>query len=245
MSDAVPGPTHAAGAPTSSVMSKRRRLIAVGVVALCVTPALLAPATTGLVEGSMGAAVEGAIKAAILFLPALLLAALFLPIAIDPGTRMGRRLRTFGPVLLLVFVQGMWWILSKPPLGGGSREGLARIHASSDLRYLASLQEVHFADHGVYAGSLDDLAFAGYQRSDVRLEAVPTGWTATVEVILDPDVSCAMYAGEGVQPLPTKSGFVPLRPGVLYCEPAPPLLGWGRAGALLRAYYEALERRLA
>lgn len=66
----------------------------------------------------------------------------------------------------------------------------------SDLKNLASQQEIYFADHASYSADPVALAFVHSDGVRVVVEASEEGWAAwSTHDVLDSDEGCAMYHG--------------------------------------------------
>jgi hypothetical protein len=219
-----------------------RRLLATACAVLVALPVLLGPFVMGVAEGSMAAAIGGGFEAAVVFWPCLVLVLGFLPYALDPSARLGRRIRRVDTIMLMVLVQLVWWVATAPLLGGASRARAYAAAMRSDLRNLASQQEIYYSDEAAYSAEPSQLAFTNSNGVLVSIEAGRSGWTAASEHEADAELSCTMYWGDAT-PLPTKGGRVPERPAEILCEPLPAFDGWGPVGDFLRSYHGALERR--
>jgi type IV pilus assembly protein PilA len=85
----------------------------------------------------------------------------------------------------------------------------------SDLRNMASAQEAYFADHMVYAETMDELDFHGSKSVSFELRADATGWAARSSHELDEDYRCALFIGTSVEPYSPA-----VEEGKINCTPA-------------------------
>ena len=86
----------------------------------------------------------------------------------------------------------------------------------SDLRNLATWEEIHFADHRVYTSSFEDLEFVHSEGVAIVLIASQAGWTAwATHVALGPSEGCAVYYSDA--PLPAFDDVEPSVAGKITC----------------------------
>jgi hypothetical protein len=89
----------------------------------------------------------------------------------------------------------------------------------SDLRHLASFQEVYYGDVYTYADDLSLLAFAASSGVAIGIsEATASGWAAVVTHEGLPGRGCAVHYGS-VEPIRTPRGQVVERAGEIVCDP--------------------------
>lgn len=85
-----------------------------------------------------------------------------------------------------------------------SKERAVTAMLMADLRYLATLQEIYWNDHGTYSASPQDLGFAGSDGVVVALSATAQGWTASADHGGTPE-TCAYFIGT-ITPRPPAVG---------------------------------------
>ena len=86
----------------------------------------------------------------------------------------------------------------------------------SDLKHLASQEEIYYADQYAYASSFEDLDFAQSHGVTIALYSSQTGWTAwATHAALGPSEGCALYYGDAVTP--TVAELEPSGPGEMAC----------------------------
>lgn len=126
------------------------------------------------------------------------------------GRRMGlarAALCTFGLCILAAALM--------PPISCG-REHAYVSAIKSDLKHLASQEEIYYADHHVYTSSIEDLGFAQSQGVRIVLYASQTGWSAwATHAALDPSEGCALYYGDVLTP--ASAEVDPSVPGEMAC----------------------------
>lgn len=198
----------------------RRRLRIWGLIAMLVAvPAvwsvLAAGAAFTLVEGPL-AGVSVALRRGLLWSPvgavgllglAMVMAAGAPRPTLEPGL-MGRVARYPGLTVLAclggLLVVGAFSAMSL--CGCTTRAKAYQAAMKSDLKNLASVQELHRADHGAYGGDLDALEFDPSSGVEVRLYAWPDRWTARATHVALPEASCVMHVGSVSTPPSTLGG---------------------------------------
>ena len=115
--------------------------------------------------------------------------------------------RRFGLVrtLTVVLLTAPVWLYSLPPVSCGCFGPAFRRCTSapyylaatkSDLKNLASQQEIYFADHGTYSYDPDALGFVTSPGVETTIVASVTGWAARAHHVATPERSCAIYVGD-------------------------------------------------
>jgi len=220
-----------------------QRPLAAVVVVLGMAPVPLGALVMGVVEGSVRATIGGAVEAAIIFAPSLVLAAGFVPLALGSTASFGQRIRQVDVVVLLGLLQTLAWALSVPATSGYDYRKGAQAALRSDLANLLTRQDMYAADNGAYTTDREAIGFVATEGVEVRLAAGPGGWSAVAEHVLDDDYSCALFSGDPTDTVPTRHGRVPPEPRELFCQPLPPFTALGPVGGALRAFYDGLEDR--
>lgn len=96
---------------------------------------------------------------------------------------------------------------------------------TSDIRNLASLEEIFFSDTYRYSADVREIGFAASPNVAVRLTADPEGmwWSAAVDWLPDRRHSCAIYyggvrSGTPVLATATMAGAIPRQSGEIFCD---------------------------
>ena len=85
----------------------------------------------------------------------------------------------------------------------------------SDLKNLASQQEIYYSDAYSYTTTTADLAFTNSDGVTVTITASTSGWTGTAtHAALGTAEGCAMYYGTATAPT---SPTTPTQPGEVAC----------------------------
>ena len=119
-------------------------------------------------------------------------------------------------LLLVTLIIGVLATIAIPRLTA-ARDRAFVATMQSDLRNLATRQEIHYADNLTYADDLDDLTFDSSERVTITLVAgTATGWsaTATHDAFEDDDDGCSVYFGDAAA---TDLGD-PEAPGEIACS---------------------------
>jgi hypothetical protein len=116
------------------------------------------------------------------------------------------------------------WSLPPQPCGcirplfvrcSGGREGAYRAAMKSDLKNLASQEEIHFSDVGSYSSDLDEIQFVASNGVSVTVVMSVDGWGASsTHAALGDGSSCALYVGK--EP-PPGMGLQKRMPGEIVC----------------------------
>ena len=142
------------------------------------------------------------------------------PKPLDFGVLAALIVRRFGlvrsSVTALVLV--MMAIAVMPPTFGCSRESAYRAAMKSDLRNLASQEEIYYSDHNAYTSSAKDLAFTHSQGVKITVYATQKGWAAwATHAALGSSQGCAIYFGESPVSQEMIGEVTPTQPGVMVC----------------------------
>jgi prepilin-type N-terminal cleavage/methylation domain-containing protein len=98
-------------------------------------------------------------------------------------------------LLIVVVIIGILAAIAIPKFSA-TREKAFIAAAKADLRNLASLQEVYYNSHYLFASDLTDVGFTNSEGITVTVaEATNAGWAASAVHAGLPSESCAMYHG--------------------------------------------------
>jgi prepilin-type N-terminal cleavage/methylation domain-containing protein len=117
-------------------------------------------------------------------------------------------------LLIVVVIIGILAAIAIPKFSA-TREKAYFAAMKSDLKNLASQQEIYYADNYSYTTSTTDLAFVQSQGVLVAMTATTSGWSATAyHTALGTTLGCAIYYGSATAPTaPT----TPSQAGELAC----------------------------
>ncbi len=117
-------------------------------------------------------------------------------------------------LLIVVVIIGILAAIAIPKFSA-TREKAYFAAMKSDLKNLASQQEIYYADNYSYTNSTTDLSFVQSQGVLVAITATTSGWTATAyHTALGTSLGCAIYYGSATAPAaPT----TPSQAGELAC----------------------------
>ena len=116
--------------------------------------------------------------------------------------------RTFGLCILAVTLMG--------PICSLGKEKAYFAAMKSDLKNLASQEEIYYADQYAYASSFEDLGFVQSYGVTIVLYSSQTAWTAlATHAALGPSEGCALYYGDALTP--TFAQVQPSAPGEIAC----------------------------
>ena len=88
----------------------------------------------------------------------------------------------------------------------------------SDLKNLASHEEIYYSDHYAYTSSATDLAFTSSDGVEITVYATQKGWAAwATHAALGPSQGCAIYYGESPVSREMIGEVTPTHPGVIVC----------------------------
>ena len=121
----------------------------------------------------------------------------------EPGA-----IQTFGSCMLALGLSG--------PLCSHGREYAYLAAMKSDLKNLASQEEIYYTDQYGYTSSFEDLGFVQSEGVTVVLYSSQTGWMAwATHAGLGPSEGCALYYSDAVTP--TFAEVQPSAPGEMAC----------------------------
>lgn len=113
-------------------------------------------------------------------------------VALYVTRRMSLRRSALCAVGLLVLA-----VVMTPPICSGGREHAYAAAIKSDLKNLASQEEIYYAEHHAYTSSFPDLEFVHSDGVSIVLYASPTGWMAwATHVALEPSQGCVLSYGD-------------------------------------------------
>ena len=120
-------------------------------------------------------------------------------------------------LLIVVVIIGILAAIAIPKFSA-TREKAYFAAMKSDLKNLASQQEIYYADAYAYTNLTTDLAFTMSTGVTVNIAATSSGWDATAtHQALGTSEGCALYYGTVASP-PT-SPVAPSQPGEVACTP--------------------------
>jgi hypothetical protein len=109
--------------------------------------------------------------------------------------------------------------LATPACGCTTRAAAYGVAIKSDLKNLATQQEIHFGSHGTYS---EDVAALGFELSDgvgMEVRANEHGWSARAShVMLDGERGCALLVGDPPEVLRTGGQQLPTGPDEMVCD---------------------------
>ena len=113
-------------------------------------------------------------------------------------------------LLIVVVIIGILAAIAIPKFSA-TREKAYFAAMKSDLKNLASQQEIYYADNYSYTVSTTDLSFVQSQGVLVAITATTSGWSATAyHTALGTALGCAIYYGSATAPTapttPTQAG---------------------------------------
>jgi prepilin-type N-terminal cleavage/methylation domain-containing protein len=119
-------------------------------------------------------------------------------------------------LLIVVVIIGILAAIAIPKFSA-TREKAYFAAMKSDLKNLASQQEIYYADNYAYTSSTTDLAFTNSEGVNVTLSSVSTsGWAASAtHSALGGSEGCAIYYGTATAP--TVGSATPSAPGEVAC----------------------------
>jgi type II secretion system protein G len=117
-------------------------------------------------------------------------------------------------LLIVVVIIGILAAIAIPKFSA-TREKAYFAAMKSDVKNLASQQEIYYADNYAYTTSTVDLAFVESEGVNVAMTASTSGWSATAtHDALGAAAGCAIYYGTATAPTtPT----TPSAPGEVAC----------------------------
>jgi prepilin-type N-terminal cleavage/methylation domain-containing protein len=120
-------------------------------------------------------------------------------------------------LLIVVVIIGILAAIAIPKFSA-TREKAYFAAMKSDLKNLASQQEIYYADGYEYSTSIDDLGFVESEGVTVTIASsnVSSGWSATAyHTALGTGVGCAIYYGSGTAA--PAAPAAPTAPGEIAC----------------------------
>jgi prepilin-type N-terminal cleavage/methylation domain-containing protein len=120
-------------------------------------------------------------------------------------------------LLIVVVIIGILAAIAIPKFSA-TREKAYFAAMKSDLKNLASQQEIYYSDNYAYSSSVGDLGFVNSDGSIVSISAVSSsGWAATAyHAALGTAEGCAIFYGTATAPT---SPTTPSQPGEIACIP--------------------------
>ena len=117
-------------------------------------------------------------------------------------------------LLIVVVIIGILAAIAIPKFSA-TREKAYFAAMKSDLKNLASQQEIYYSDAYSYTTTTADLAFTNSDGVTVTITASTSGWTGTAtHAALGTAEGCAMYYGTATAPT---SPTTPTQPGEVAC----------------------------
>ncbi len=117
-------------------------------------------------------------------------------------------------LLIVVVIIGILAAIAIPKFSA-TREKAYFAAMKSDLKNLASQQEIYYADSYSYTNSTTDLSFVQSQGVLVAITATTSGWSATAyHTALGSALGCAIYYGSATAPA---APIAPSQAGELLC----------------------------
>jgi len=124
-----------------------------------------------------------------------------------------------GPILTAFVLFVGVGILAVPACGCSTREKAYQAAMKSDLKNLASQQEIYFSDYGRYSTEPEALGFVNSDGVHVQIVLGGDGWAATtIHDALGTREGCAIYVGTSAPDVLTGGGLRPERPGEPLCD---------------------------
>ena len=118
-------------------------------------------------------------------------------------------------LLIVVVIIGILAAIAIPKFSA-TREKAYFAAMKSDLKNLASQEEIYYADHYSYSQSTTDLAFTNSEGVTVTIAASSSGWSASAtHSALGGSEGCAIYYGTATAP--TVGTATPSAPGEVAC----------------------------
>lgn len=118
-------------------------------------------------------------------------------------------------LLIVVVIIGILAAIAIPKFSA-TREKAYFAAMKSDLKNLASQQEIYYADNYAYTTSTSELAFTNSEGVTVAIGASTSGWDASVtHSALGTAEGCAIYYGTATAP--TVGSTTPSAPGKVAC----------------------------
>jgi prepilin-type N-terminal cleavage/methylation domain-containing protein len=119
-------------------------------------------------------------------------------------------------LLIVVVIIGILAAIAIPKFSA-TREKAYFAAMKSDLKNLASQEEIYYADNYSYTNSTVDMAFTNSEGVFVTIAANTSGWDASAtHAALGATEGCAIYYGAGGS-APTVGTATPSAPGEMAC----------------------------
>ena len=119
-------------------------------------------------------------------------------------------------LLIVVVIIGILAAIAIPKFSA-TREKAYFAAMKSDIKNLASQQEIYYADNYTYTTSTAALAFTNSEGVAVTIQAGTSGWAAqATHSALGSGQGCSIYYGQGVAPTAVGSA-TPSLPGEVAC----------------------------
>jgi type IV pilus assembly protein PilA len=117
-------------------------------------------------------------------------------------------------LLIVVVIIGILAAIAIPKFSA-TREKAYFAAMKSDLKNLASQEEIYYADHYSYTSSASDLTFVSSEGVTVGIASSSSGWSATAtHSALGSSKGCAVYYGTATAPT---APATPTSPGAVAC----------------------------
>jgi prepilin-type N-terminal cleavage/methylation domain-containing protein len=118
-------------------------------------------------------------------------------------------------LLIVVVIIGILAAIAIPKFSA-TREKAYFAAMKSDIKNLASQQEIYYADNYAYTTATADLAFTNSEGVNVTIAASTSGWSASAtHSALGGAEGCAIYYGTATAP--TVGSATPSAPGEVAC----------------------------
>jgi prepilin-type N-terminal cleavage/methylation domain-containing protein len=100
-------------------------------------------------------------------------------------------------LLIVVVIIGILAAIAIPKFSA-TREKAYFAAMKSDLKNLASQQEIYYSDEYTYSSVTTNLGFVASEAVNIAISATSTGWSATAtHDALATNLGCAIYYGQG------------------------------------------------
>jgi len=119
-------------------------------------------------------------------------------------------------LLIVVVIIGILAAIAIPKFSA-TREKAYFAAMKSDLKNLASQQEIYYSDYYTYTSNITNLGFVDSEGVTVTIGGISTsGWSATAtHTALGTSLGCAIYYGQATAPA---SPTAPSAPGEVACK---------------------------
>jgi len=117
-------------------------------------------------------------------------------------------------LLIVVVIIGILAAIAIPKFSA-TREKAYFAAMKSDLKNLASQQEIYYSDAYSYSSATTDLSFTNSDGVNVDIDATSSGWSASAtHAALGTSEGCAIFYGTATAPT---APVTPTQPGELAC----------------------------